>query len=147
MRRPALLAAALLAAVMATGCEALPPTPPDWVVSRVPLPSCGTAQDWGQASLDARRCLLEAYRDGRDAELISNEGTLEGDPITRIHRVHEDGVVEIFTDATQDRFGSGRWERAVCDELISVGQANAHGAAYAEQGVFVAEGCRDEAAS
>ena len=57
---------------------------------------------------EARTCLLEAFEEGRGAELITTQTSVEGDPITRYIRVHENGTVEIFHDATQDQYGSGR---------------------------------------
>ena len=128
MRLTALFATAMLAA-----CGFLPPTPPDWVTNRLPLESCGV--DDG-AEADARRCLLEAFLAGQGAELISTESTIEGDPITRYVRVHENGVVEIFVDATQDRYGSGEWERIVCAELVPVEMPT--GLVFGEQG------CREQ---
>src|SRR5919106_1454468 len=123
MRMAALPAVALLLA----GCEMLPSMPPDWVVNRNPLPSCGEeVLGQGQAGDGAARtCLLEAFQEGRPAELISTQSTIEGDPITRYLRVHENGVVEIFVDGTRDRFGSGHWERMRCQGLVAVEEASA----------------------
>jgi hypothetical protein len=130
--------AALLTLAAATGCGLLPPALPDWIVNRQPLPSCGEeVLEQGQAGdVEMRTCLLEAYRDGRPAELISTFPTIEGDPITQYIRVHENGVVEIFVDATRDRFGSGAWERMVCDELTPVDEADDQSGR-----VFVEAGC------
>lgn len=128
-------AAALLAAVVATGCGLLPPVPPDWVANRQPLPACGEeVRALGEAGdVAARTCLLDAHVEGRPAELISTQPTIEGDPITRYVRVHENGVVEIFVDATRDRFGSGTWERLRCETLTAV----------PDETVFVESGCEE----
>ena len=112
--RPA--AGFVAAAALVAGCGILPAAVPDWVANRQPLESCGEevleqAQPFARA---ARECLFQAFLDGRAAELISTQPTIEGDPITRYIRVHENGVVEIFVDATRDRFGSGAWERIRC---------------------------------
>jgi hypothetical protein len=134
--------AAILAAILVTGCGLLPA--PDWVVNRRPLPSCGEEMleqgEGGDVAL--RTCLLEAYQEGRPAELVSTQPTIEGDPITRYIRVHENGVVEIFHDATRDRFGSGGWERLVCDRLVPVAEANdPPDNVFAETMVFIEVGC------
>ena len=67
-------------------------------------------------------CLLEAFEVERRRD-DQHRTTIEGDPITRYIRVHENGVVEIFVDATRDQFGSGEWERLRC-ESWSVAEAN-----------------------
>ena len=122
MRLAALVATTMLSA----GCGFLPSAPPDWVTNRLPLDSCGeeTLGQGEAGDADVRMCLLEAYEDGRPAEMISTQPTIEGDPITRYIRVHENGVVEIFVDATRDGFGSGEWERLRCEMLVSVDEAN-----------------------
>jgi len=74
---------------------------------------------------------MDAYQDGRSAELITHQVTDEGDPITGWVRVHENGVVELFVDATLDRAGSGTWERWGCEALSPEGGSR----------VFVADGC------
>jgi hypothetical protein len=33
-------------------------------------------------------------------------------------RVHENGTIEMFTDATGDPLGSGEWERETCGQLL-----------------------------
>lgn len=131
-------AAAVLAGVLATGCGLLPSAPPEWVVNRNPLPSCGeeVLEQGEVGDVEARTCLLEAYQEGRAAELVSTFPTIEGDPITRYVRVHENGVVEIFHDATRDSFGSGEWERIRCEALIP--------AADPPGQVFLENGCTQE---
>jgi hypothetical protein len=46
--------------------------------------------------------------------------TEEGDPVTSYYRVHENGTIELFVDATRDRFGSRAWERYSCGTLVPV---------------------------
>jgi hypothetical protein len=111
-------ATALLAALAITGCGVLPPAQPDWVTNRQPLPSCG--EESGERNAEGRGCLLEAFDTGSGAEFVSRESTIEGDPITSYFRVHENGVVEIFVDATQDKYGSEQWERIRCESLTAV---------------------------
>jgi hypothetical protein len=140
-------AAALLVAVIASGCGLLPSAPPDWVVNRNPLPSCGeeTLEQGELEDVGARTCLLQAFQEGRAAELISQSVTIEGDPITRYVRVHENGVVEVFVDATRDRFGSGEWERLRCEALVPVEQVNdPPDLVLPARMVFVEDGCAHE---
>jgi hypothetical protein len=142
MRPAAVVAGALFLAA----CGILPGPVPEWVVNRQPLESCGEeVLSQGEPHDQAvRGCLLQAFEDGRGAELISRQPTIEGDPITRYLRVHENGVVEIFVDATGDRFGSGRWERIVCDELVPVGEANdPPDVVFPAEMVFVENGCEE----
>ena len=118
MRRRVALA---LAVGLLVGCTDLfPPEQPDWIVNRLPLASCGveTVDASGlPADVEGRRCLLAALRAGDGAELISTQMTEEGDPVTTYYRVHEHGV-ELFVDATRDRFGSRAWERYSCGILV-----------------------------
>jgi hypothetical protein len=106
------------AAVLAA-CGSLAAPTPDWVVNRNPLAACGVEELGADLQYDEgpRTCLMNAYLDGRGAELITHQITDEGDPVTGWVRVHENGVVELFIDATLDRAGSGSWERWRCDAL------------------------------
>jgi hypothetical protein len=136
--------AALSVALLATACGILQGPAPEWVVNRQPLPACGTeVLEQGQAGEpELRRCLLEAFEEGRGAELITTRPTIEGDPVTEYLRVHENGVVEMFIDATRDQFGSGEWERMVCDGLTPVEDLeDAPDAGAAPEMVFVQHGC------
>ena len=112
------MAAAAIATVTLAGC-AIADSPPGWITNRMPLSSCGVEQVGEDQAYNeaARRCLLDAHRARRGAELITTQITEEGDPISGYIRVHENGVVELFIDATQDRFGSGTWERWQCEGL------------------------------
>ena len=58
------------------------------------------------------RCLAATPAEGR--ELVIESPTTEGDPIVRYYRTGPDlDGVEIFEDATRDRFGGG-WHRSLC---------------------------------
>ena len=132
----------LAAAALIVGCGILPAAVPEWVANRQPLESCGEETD--QFDQAARTCLLEAFESGRGAELVSTQATIEGDPITRFIRVHENGVVEIFVDATRDRFGSGEWERVRCETLNPVAMANdPQNPTFPDEMVFVENGCEE----
>ncbi|MDQ2674284.1 MAG: DUF4362 domain-containing protein [Chloroflexota bacterium] len=119
---------------------------PDWITNRLPLTSCGV-EDLGVErtfDADARSCLLAAHQRGSGAELISNVVSIEGDPITRYLRVHDNGVIELFVDATRDRYGSGRWERLRCDRLVPVAEANdPPDVVHPLEMVFVEDGCEE----
>ncbi len=53
-------------------------------------------------------------------------------------------MVEIFLDATRDRFGSGRWERIRCEVLLPVAEANdPHNPTFPDEMVFVENGCEE----
>jgi hypothetical protein len=99
-----------------------PPVPLE-VANRTPLPSCGTERattplgPWNQAG---RNCFLLAYREQRPAEFTRTRLTSEGDPITSIYRIIDRDRVEVFIDSTQDRFGSGGWQRLNCLTLTIV---------------------------
>jgi hypothetical protein len=116
------------------------------VVNRTPLPLCGAEEVGLEGTYDAeaRACLLAAHLDGRGAELLTTQNTMEGDPINRYVRVHENGVVEIFVDATRDRFGSGEWERLVCQRLAPIAEVNEPpDLVFPADMVFVEEGCEE----
>jgi hypothetical protein len=115
MRRAGLMAAAVLLAA----CGSLAAPMPDWMINRNPLPGCGVERLGADLAYDegARTCLMNAYLGGRSAEMITHQVTEDGDPVTGWVRVHENGVIELFIDATLDRAGSGAWERWRCDAL------------------------------
>jgi 4-amino-4-deoxy-L-arabinose transferase-like glycosyltransferase len=96
---------------------------PAQVADRDPLPSCGTEitppDGPGPAEAAARQCLLAALQSGEGAELQRDYKTEEGQPVSEFIRVLSDGSVEVFVDATLDSYGSGAWERRVCDGLAA----------------------------
>jgi len=116
---------------------------PDWIVNRMPLESCGieTIENGQGLNVEGRTCLLSAFQAGDGAELVSTSATEEGDPITTYYRVHENGTVEIFVDATRDRFGAQRWQRYRCDRLVPSGDLNPELAN--EERVFIEQGCEE----
>ena len=110
----------LLAAVLLAGCGVLPAGQPEWVANRKPLPPCGEETVVrGDTDVEGRRCLYEAYVDGRDAELISTLAITEGRELTRYWRVHENGTIEVFTDATRDSLAPAEWVRETCGQMLS----------------------------
>ena len=143
--RTTLLSAVAIVLSVLGGCSGyFASEEPDWIVNRLPLASCGAeAIDPSGTSVNvgARGCLLAAFQAGEGAELISTQATEEGDPVTRYYRVHENGTVEIFVDATRDRFGSQRWERYRCERLVSADDLNPDLAN--EERVFVEQDCEE----
>ena len=123
----------LLAAVALGACDTFAPLPdppdatqfvnaPLAVRERSPLPACGveTASEGGGVNVEGRRCLWSAYQEYRPAEFISNQLTVEGDPITWIYRVGADGDVEVFLDSTKDAWSAKTWIRLGCPGLSLV---------------------------
>ena len=125
-----LLAVWLLAALVLSACDTFAPLPdpsdakqfanaPLAVRERTPLPACGveTASGGGGVNVEGRRCLWAAYQEHRPAEFISNQLTVEGDPITWIYRVGAGGDVEVFLDSTRDAWSAKSWIRLACPGL------------------------------
>ena len=105
--------------VMLCGCSVLPSDQPAWIVNRLPLTACGEeVVERGDTDVEARQCLLDAFRAGEGAELITTQTSGLDGQVTRYLRVHENGTIEIFTDATQDPTGSGAWERETCGQML-----------------------------
>ena len=101
------------------GCGVLPSVQPEWVVNRLPLAACGEeVVERGDTDVEARQCLLDAFRAREGAELITTQTTGQEGRVTRYLRVHENGTIEVFTDATQDPTGSGTWERETCGQML-----------------------------
>lgn len=85
---------------------------------RADLPDCGRVN----AGLDLRwrakhpapwTCFADAHETGSDAELAVVYLTDEGDPIRAWYRLAGDNL-EIYEDATEDRFGSEDWSFTEC---------------------------------
>ncbi|MBZ2196511.1 hypothetical protein [Occultella gossypii] len=95
---------------------------------REPLPGCGDVVFEQGAFVwpaDVVTCLNAAGGpDGPGAEVAVQGPTTEGDPIVTYYRVGAgiDGV-EIFTDATQDRYGSGTWGYRTCADTAEFDEA------------------------
>jgi hypothetical protein len=107
-------------ALLLAGCGLLPVGLPDWVANRQQLPACGEERHVrGDTDVEARQCLLDAYRAGREAELITTEAITEGREVTRYLRVHADGTIEVFTDATRDTLrADAGWQRETCGQML-----------------------------
>jgi hypothetical protein len=78
---------------------------PDEVVNRRPLPLCGVEEapvprpgEFFDATV--RNCFWAAKLDGRDAEFVSVQPTMEGDRIATIYCLGSDGRVDVFIDST-----------------------------------------------
>lgn len=96
---------------------------PEEVVNRRPLPFCGIeeapparAGDYIDATV--RNCFWAAKLDGREAEFVSVQPTMEGDRIAAIYRLRPDGGVDLLLDSTQDRFRGGGWTIPTCARLV-----------------------------
>jgi hypothetical protein len=96
---------------------------PAEVVNRRPLAFCGVeeapvprAGEYIDATV--RNCFWAAKLDGREAEFVSVQPTMEGDRIATIYRLRPDGGVDLLLDSTQDRFGGGGWTLTTCDRLV-----------------------------
>jgi hypothetical protein len=110
---------------------------PAAVRERSALPSCGSESvaAGGRANLDGRRCFWSAYEEGRPAEFVSTQRTIEGDPITSIYRVLPGGAAEVFIDSTKDAWSARTWLHLACPGLALIDGA-------ADQPAFgAAEGC------
>ena len=80
----------------------------------------------------ATRCLLDAFARGRPAELVATYRTIEGDPWAEYYRVLGPRRVEVFVNASDDRYANTGWAHWICSGL-----------AYADSiDQFVHEGCR-----
>ena len=96
---------------------------------RSALPSCGeftleVGEGLEASSRAEVACLADAWAAGDGAELLVRYGTVEGDPIAEYYRVVQGGGAEVFIDATQDKFGSQRWEFSRCDTPTSALDVN-----------------------
>jgi hypothetical protein len=112
-------AGVVLSLLALTGCNLLSTEQPQWVANRNPLPACGEeVVERGDTDVEARQCLLDAFRAGTGGELITTQATGEDGQVTRYLRVHENGTIEVFTDATADPLGSGSWERETCGQML-----------------------------
>lgn len=120
------------------------PGAPSQVALRDPLPVCGIEQSSGPGNTPSeavRRCFLEAFMEGRPAEVVIILTTIEGDPITTIYRTRPGQPIEVFVDSTRDTFGSGAWETYGCTGLHEIQPGDPSGAAVSE--VFQLDGCTE----
>jgi hypothetical protein len=137
MRRPTTSLMALAAVVTLAGCgdgggdagggTALSSS----AESRRPMPSCGAytappdglpAEGWA-----ARDCFLAAFAEGREAELTITAPSIEGDPIVTIYRVLGPDDVELFVDASADKFAAVDAYHQRCTSVAEEGNALAAG--------------------
>ena len=66
------------------GCGALPSDQPEWIVNRLPLTACREeVVERGDTDVEARQCLLDAFRAGEGAELITTQSSGEAPLVTR----------------------------------------------------------------
>lgn len=114
------LAGWLMLALLVAGCEDFAPPMPDWIVNRQPLDGCaeGVVEDGSAEAARAQQCMLEAYREGRGAELITTGEMETGDPMTTYLRVHRNGTIEMFHNLGSDPSAAGSWERMRCETLV-----------------------------
>jgi hypothetical protein len=118
------LLAAAVAVTTISGCSLLgDPVQRQWAHRRQ-LPSCGTVELDQTTRLedvggDAVECLEAARTSGAGGELVLTSLTTEGDPIIEYRRVMPTGTTEVYTDATKDKFGDGRWQFGSCDRPTS----------------------------
>jgi hypothetical protein len=97
-------------------------SPPDWFAEREPLPSCGrfVFEDFDEAPeefVDMAECLLASFAAREPAELEVTDLTDEGDPVTTIYRVLDDGRLEMLTDWTEDELRPAAYTWSLCTDL------------------------------
>lgn len=113
---------AALVGLAIVGCDDGETAAPDWFQARQPMPSCGTfePEDVRHDNPDlakGQECLLDAFESGEPAELEVTQLTEEGDPVTDILRVIDEGEVEVLMDRRLDEFSSMDFGHMVCTEL------------------------------
>ena len=130
-RRRAAPAIAALALLVATGCGGdggggdggLS----DSADGRRRMPSCGTyTVPVGELTPEdraARDCFLSAFGDGTQKELTVTVNSIEGDPITTIYRVLGVNDVELFVDASADKFADVKQYHQRCTSVVEEGNA------------------------
>jgi len=96
------------------------------------MPSCGTYDvPLGELPPEgrvARDCFLSAFREGREAELAVTVTSFEGDPITTVYRVLGRDDLEVFVDASADRFsGPVKVTHNRCTSVVEEGPVLAPG--------------------
>lgn len=89
---------------------------PDSFRDRTELPLCrGVVLDQGESLRpEALKCLERGYAES-GAELAVASPTTEGDLIVSHYRITPRAAsLQIFVDATRDKFGGGNWEESSC---------------------------------
>ena len=117
MRRP--LVGLVLALLMLPACEYRPGALGDWQDD----PSCGRYENRNEpVSAEqerANRCFLDAFEEGRPAELVATHHGVDGGPITTYYRILSPHRVEVFVDSTADVESSPqRWVHMVCAGVV-----------------------------
>jgi hypothetical protein len=117
---PARVALALAVVLLAGCADLFLPEPPEWIVNRQPLAGCadGIVQEGSPEAETAEVCMLDAFRAGRGAELVTAGQMETGDPMTSYLRVHENGTIEIFRNLGGGVSAPGNWERMRCESLV-----------------------------
>ncbi|PWJ54969.1 hypothetical protein SAMN06264364_105178 [Quadrisphaera granulorum] len=75
----------------------------------------------GELAPTSSSCLFSDAAEEDGAELVVTQPTTEGDPIrTHYRRLPGQPGLEVLVDSTDDKFGSGTWERQSCPEATSL---------------------------
>jgi len=125
-------------AVLLAGCDVFAEPMPLWVVNRQPLDACadGVVVEESPEAEAGQTCILEAFRAGRGAELVTAGQMETGDPMTSYVRVHANGTIEMFFNFGQDHAAPGAWERMRCESLVPSDEARGP-----VVGVYTLTGC------
>lgn len=79
---------------------------------------CGVDPVFDDPNVEARQCLWAAWQARTPAVGVLVFDTIEGDPIVEVQRMHPDGYIVRWVDATHDENGSGTWDGPVyCSEF------------------------------
>ncbi|MEA2973468.1 MAG: hypothetical protein QOG82_1926 [Actinomycetota bacterium] len=99
----------------------------DSAAGRRRMPSCGTyTAPTGELPAEdrsARDCFLAAFGNGTQKELTLTVHSLEGDPIITIYRVLGVNDVELFVDASADKFAAVKQFHQRCTSVVEEGNA------------------------
>jgi hypothetical protein len=100
------------------------------IANRRPLHFCGLEKAPAPAPGEfidpvVRACFWDAWLNEGSAEFASVQSTMEGDPVATIWRLNGDGTIDLLTDGTQDRFGSGGWLATRCASLVETTEGGA----------------------
>jgi hypothetical protein len=103
----------------------------DSAESRRRMPSCGsydaTSGELSAEARTARDCFLTAFGNGTQKELAVTVHSLEGDPISTIYRVLGVNDVELFVDASADKFAAVKSYHQRCTSVVEEGNGLAVG--------------------
>lgn len=86
---------------------------------RKALPSCGSVElNQGDrlevVAAQEIECMRQALRAEAGAELSVTQPTTEGDPVRSHFRLTPSGRIEVYDDATDDRFSDQKWHFEAC---------------------------------